>query len=133
MGRMGDVGVFSFNYYKNMTAGEGGGGVTNNDVFAERVKCAIDPCHFYWHGRSDELKPFAGNGARATEFMGAMMNVQLDRLDGRIGAMRAERDEILRGIAPLDNLGLRPAPLNSEKHDCATQAVLTPPPHTAAK
>ena len=54
LGTIGDIGAFSFNYYKNMTAGEGGGVVTNNDEFAERAKCAIDPCHFYWHGRSDE-------------------------------------------------------------------------------
>jgi dTDP-4-amino-4,6-dideoxygalactose transaminase len=133
MGTIGDVGAFSFNYYKNMTAGEGGGVVTSDDVIAERVKCAIDPCHFYWHGRSDELKPFAGNGARATEIMGAMMNVQLDRIDGMISAMRRERDQILKGVAQLGNLGLRPAPLNSPKHDCATQAILTLPTAAAAK
>ena len=63
----------------------------NDDELAERVRCAIDPCHFYWHGRNDELKPFAGNGARASELMGAMLNVQLDRLDGMIAAMRAEK------------------------------------------
>ena len=32
MGSIGDVGAFSFNYYKNMTGGEGGGVVINNDV-----------------------------------------------------------------------------------------------------
>ncbi len=85
-GTIGDVGCFSFNYYKNMTAGEGGGVAVNDDAVAERVRCAIDPCHFYWHGRNDSTQPFAGNGARATELMGAMLNVQLDRLDGMIGA-----------------------------------------------
>jgi len=133
MGTIGDIGAFSFNYYKNMTAGEGGGVVTNSDVHAERARCAIDPCHFYWHGRSDDVKPFAGNGARATELMGAMMNVQLDRLEGMIGAMRKERDQILAGIAPLGNLGLKAAPLHSPKYDCATQAILTLPSAEAAR
>ena len=96
-GTIGHVGAFSFNYYKNMTCGEGGGVATNDDAFAERVRCAIDPCHFYWQGRNDAVKPFAGNGARASELMGAMLNVQLDRLDGMVGAMRAERDAILEG------------------------------------
>jgi hypothetical protein len=50
-----------------------------------------------------------------------------------ISAMRGERDAILKGIAPLHNLGLEPAPLNSAKHDCATQAILTLPTHAAAK
>ena len=31
--------------------------------------------------------------------MGAMLNVQLDRLDGMIGAMRAEKKQILEGDA----------------------------------
>jgi len=53
----------------------------NDDTIAERVRCAIDPCHFYWHGRTDAVKPFSSNGARASELMGAMLNVQLDRVD----------------------------------------------------
>ena len=32
---------------------------------AELVKCAIDPSHFYWQGRSDQQNPVAGHGARA--------------------------------------------------------------------
>ena len=64
---------------------------------AERARCDIDPCHFYWQGRNDATRPFAGIGARASELMGAMLNVQLDRLDGMIGAMRAEKRTILAG------------------------------------
>ena len=131
-GTIGDVGCFSFNYFKNMTAGEGGGVAVNDDVVAERARCAIDPCHFYWQGRNDQVKPFACNGARASELMGAMLNVQLDRLDGMVGAMRAERDAILAGIAPLGNLGLTPVPLNSAGHDCGTQVIFSLPSAAAA-
>ena len=131
-GSIGDAGCFSFNYFKNMTCGEGGGVAMNDDVVAERARCAIDPCHFYWHGRSDAAKPFAGNGARASELMGAMLNVQLDRIDGMIAAMRAEKIAILAGTASLDNLGLRAAPMNSPAHDCATQVMFTLPAAEAA-
>jgi dTDP-4-amino-4,6-dideoxygalactose transaminase len=131
-GTIGDIGCFSFNYYKNMTAGEGGGVAVNDDAVAERARCAIDPCHFYWHGRNDAVRPFAGNGARASELMGAMLNVQLDRLDGMVSAMRAERKAILAGTASLDNLGLRPAPLNSPDYDCATQVFYALPSAEAA-
>ena len=95
-------------------------------------KCAIDPCHFYWQGRSDQQKPFAGNGARASEIMGAMLNVQLDRLPGMIAAMRAERRQILEGTAQLGNLGLRPSPINSPDHDCAAQVMYLLPSAEAA-
>ncbi len=132
LGTIGDIGAFSFNYYKNMTAGEGGGVAVNDDATAERARCAIDPCHFYWQGRHDDVKPFAGNGARASELMGAMLNVQLDRLEGMIETMRAERNKILAGTAPLGNLGLKPAPLNSPDHDCATQVFYTFPSAEAA-
>ncbi len=132
-GSIGHVGCFSFNYYKNMSCGEGGGVAANDDAIAERVRCAIDPCHFYWQGRNDSEKPFAGNGARASELMGAMLNVQLDRIDGMIGAMRKERRTIIEGTLHLGNLGLRDAPRHSPDDDCATQVIVTLPTAEAAK
>ena len=131
-GAIGHIGAFSFNYYKNMTSGEGGGVAVNDERVAKRVRCAIDPCHFYWNGRDQTEMPFAGNGARASELMGAMLNVQLHRLDGMIQAMRAEKRWILRGTAQLGNIGLRPAPMNSPDHDCATQVMYTLPSADAA-
>lgn len=133
LGSIGHAGAFSFNYYKNITAGEGGGIASNDDAVIERARCAIDPCHFYWQGRSDSIKPFAGVGARASELMGAMLNVQLDRLDGMITAMRNERVKILDGTKSLGNLGLRPAPMNSPDHDCGTQVMFTLPSAEEAK
>src|SRR5690606_15493953 len=78
-------------------------------------------------------KPFAGVGARASELLGAMLNVQLDRLDGMIRAMRAEKKKILAGTRHLDNLGLRASPMNSADHDCATQVMFTLPSEDAAQ
>jgi dTDP-4-amino-4,6-dideoxygalactose transaminase len=133
LGAIGHIGAFSFNYYKNMTCGEGGGIAINDDLLAERARCAIDPCHFYWLGRDDAVKPFSSNGARASELMGAMLNVQLDRLDGMIGAMRAEKKQILEETRSLGNLGLKPTPMNSPDHDCATQVMYTLPSAEVAK
>src|SRR5580692_6395175 len=132
-GAVGHIGAFSFNYYKNMTAGEGGGVAVNDDKLAERARCAIDPCHFYWQGRNDAVKPFSGNGARASELMGAMLNVQLDRLDGMIEAMRRERRTILGATRALGNLGLEQTRMNSGDHDCATQVMYSLPSAEAAK
>lgn len=133
LGTIGHAGAFSFNYFKNITCGEGGGVATADAKIAERARCAIDPCHFYWQGRDDSQKPFAGNGARASELMGAMLNAQLDRLDGMIEAMQAERKRILAGTAHLGNLGLRPTPMNSPDHDCATQVMYLLPTAEAAQ
>lgn len=125
MGAIGHAGAFSFNYFKNMTSGEGGGIATSDDRVAERARCAIDPCHFYWQGHEDGLKPFAGAGARASELMGAMLNVQLDRIGGIIEAMRDNRRRLLDETGTLSNLGVRQAPMNSPEYDCAAQLIFT--------
>ncbi len=124
LGTIGHVGAFSFNYYKNMTCGEGGAVVSNNKDLIERAKCAIDPCHFYWQGRKNSLKPFAANGSRASEFMGALLNVQLKRLPKMINRMRKERDQILNSTKYLSNMGINQSPLNSQKYDCGNYVFL---------
>ena len=53
-GSIGHIGAFSFNYYKNMTSGEGGGVSVNDERLAKRVRGAIDPCHYYWNGRDED-------------------------------------------------------------------------------
>src|SRR5699024_660946 len=93
---------------------------------------AIDPCHFYWQGRKDSEQPFASNGARASELMGAVLNVQLDRIDAMVATMRAERQAVRRGTASLGNLGLKATPTHSPEDDCATQTMFTLPSAAAA-
>jgi dTDP-4-amino-4,6-dideoxygalactose transaminase len=132
LGSIGHIGAFSFNYYKNMTGGEGGGVEVNDDRLASRAKGAIDPCHFYWNGR-DEEEPFSANGARASKLMGAMLNVQLDRLLGMIAAMHAEKKRVLAGTASLGNLGLRPATMNAPDDDCAAHVMYNLPSAEAAQ
>ena len=132
LGSIGHAGAFSFNYFKNMSCGEGGGLATNDAKVAERVRCAIDPCHYYWQGRTDSIKPFASNGARASEFMGALLNVQLDRIDGLISNMRTEKRRIIEGTGKLDNLGLKLSPMNSQDHDCSTHVMYLMPTAEAA-
>ena len=132
LGSIGDAGAFSFNYFKNMTCGEGGGVATSDDRVAERARCAIDPCHFYWQGQADGLRPFAGAGARASELMGAMLNVQLDRIDGIIETMRRNRQRLIDATANLGNSGVALSPMNSPDHDCAAHLMFILPEAGAA-
>lgn len=120
LGSIGDIGAFSFNYFKNMTAGESGAVVMNDDGHRDRVMSAVDPCNFYWNGRSDDFKGFTANGARASEFEGAILNAQLDRLTGMIEAMRAQKKRILGTTA---ELGLTPIPAHSLDYECGTHVM----------
>ena len=127
LGSIGDMGAVSFNYYKNMTCGEGGAVVTSDSALDQRAKCVIDPCHFYWTGREEDFKPFCANGSRASELEGAILNAQLDRIPEIIASLRAEKRQILAGTRHLAEIGLRPAPINSPDYDCATQVMFTFP------
>jgi dTDP-4-amino-4,6-dideoxygalactose transaminase len=133
LGTIGQMGAFSFNYYKNMTCGEGGAVVTNDDAYDKRARCVIDPGHYYWTGRDGDFEPFCGNGARASEIEGAMLNAQLDRLPGMIEAMRAEKRQILDGTRHLADIGLQPTPMSSADHDCSAQAMYTFPTEESAR
>ena len=132
LGTIGHAGAYSFNYYKNISGGEGGGVVTADPEIDKRVACAIDPCHYYWTGRTGDFMPFASNGARASEFLGAILNAQLDRLPEMMTKMRAEKKRILEGARHLDNLGLRATPMNSPDHECGTHVMFTLPTAEAA-
>src|SRR5918996_6123270 len=50
LGTIGHAGAFSFNYYKNMTAGGRGGGRTRRGRKARRARGAGEPPPFFLHG-----------------------------------------------------------------------------------
>ena len=118
LGSFGHANAFSFNYFKNMTSGEGGAVVSNNARVMKRAHCAIDCTLYYWKGRDSSLQPFAFSGARATEISGAIMNVQLGRLPGMIRACRAEKKKILKATA---GTGLTSITNHSLSHECGTK------------
>lgn len=129
-GSIGHAGAFSFNYFKNMTCGEGGAVVTNDERVSQRARCMIDSCSFFWTGKETDIAPFAASGARASEFEGAIMNAQLDRIGGLITTLRAQKKRVLRGIA---NSGLVPAKANSLDWECGTTNMLLAPTAESAQ
>ncbi len=120
LGAIGHIGCFSFNYYKNMSCGEGGAVVTRNKQYLDRVLCATDCCQFYWEGRDPKNVGFTANGARASEFEGAILNAQLDRIDGMVKTMRAQKKRILKETA---NTGLVSIPYHSLDYECGTHVM----------
>lgn len=104
VGTLGDAGTLSFQSSKNLTAGEGGAIVTDDDALADRA-WSLANCGrsiggaWYEHG-------MAGSNHRLTEFQSALLLSQLARLPDQMA--RRERsasilDDALRaipGIAP---------------------------------
>ena len=130
VGSMGDVGAFSFNYFKNMTCGEGGAVVTRDEATFQRINCMIDPCSFYWEGRDDTFRPFINCGSRASEFEGAILNEQLSRLPQLLEELRTRKAQILEATK---GSGLCPSPRHSPDGECATCIMYLLPSKAASK
>jgi dTDP-4-amino-4,6-dideoxygalactose transaminase len=99
LGSFGDAAAFSFNYYKNISAGEGGAAVTRDATRFERMRCQIDCCGFFWNGHSETTRGFASNSSRASEFEGALLRVQLGRLPEMIDSMREHKRWVAARVA----------------------------------
>jgi dTDP-4-amino-4,6-dideoxygalactose transaminase len=112
-----------------MTCGEGGAVVTSDADAARRAECFVDPCMFYWTGRRLDFKPFAAVGARASEFEGAMMNAQLDRLPGMIRIQRRHKKRLLKLTA---GCGLTDAPCHDLDGECGNNVLYSLPSADAA-
>jgi dTDP-4-amino-4,6-dideoxygalactose transaminase len=102
-GSVGDIGSFSFQQSKPLTAGEGGFLITDRTDLAARIAPLMN-CGRPWQGRAAE--PLLGGNHRMTEFQAAVLLAQLERLDEQV-ATRAdnaryldERLGALPGIVP---------------------------------
>ncbi|MFA6430038.1 MAG: DegT/DnrJ/EryC1/StrS family aminotransferase [Patescibacteria group bacterium] len=92
VGSFGDANAYSFNQFKNMTCGEGGAIVTDDDLVYERMRIYHDTGAYTRASTSKIHVPFfAGQNNRASEIMGAILGVQLGRLDGILRGLRTRR------------------------------------------
>ena len=118
LGAIGHAGGFSFNFYKNMSCGEGGAFVTDSPETFERGSVAVDCCQYYWNREEHrEETQFAGNNFRASEIQGAILNVQLQRIKSMLTRMRGHKKELLQ--VGLD-AGLKSIVNNSLDYECGT-------------
>lgn len=103
-GSLGDFGSFSFQSSKNLTSGEGGIITTNNDEYAAACR-SIHSCGRVEGGVWYEHHRIAGN-YRLSEFQGAILNAQLNRLEKQTatrdqnGQRLAARISKLPGVFP---------------------------------
>ncbi len=110
-GTLGDVGVFSFQMNKNMTAGEGGCVVTNDSQLYRRAFA----CHDLGYVRDESGRlvfdnpdlSLWGRGYRLDELRGAILRAQLKKLPHIVERMRRSKYRIREEIQGLQGLRLR--------------------------
>jgi 8-amino-3,8-dideoxy-alpha-D-manno-octulosonate transaminase len=112
VGRFGQVGAFSYQLTKNITSGEGGALITDDARLHRRAAQFQDQGGQYTlkAASAEEVdgEPLLGENLRLNEVQGALLEVQLDRLEGIARGTRAIRDRIVAGIRDLPGIELPP-------------------------
>ncbi|NUQ29950.1 MAG: DegT/DnrJ/EryC1/StrS family aminotransferase [Acidobacteriaceae bacterium] len=110
-GTFGDVAIFSFQLNKNMTVGEAGAVVTNDELLYRRVVAIQDSG--YSRSDTDELQMDDaasyswGRGVRMDELRAAVLRVQLRKVETTIERMRHSKNRILESLYPREQITFR--------------------------
>jgi 8-amino-3,8-dideoxy-alpha-D-manno-octulosonate transaminase len=109
VGAFGRAGILSLQINKNVTAGEGGLVLTNDDGLYERLVAAHDLGVPWKHAQPEEDSDvqFWGQGRRMGELNGAVANVQLRKLPGVVAHMRASKQRIQEAIGQVEGVAYR--------------------------
>jgi dTDP-4-amino-4,6-dideoxygalactose transaminase len=92
LGSIGDVGVFSYQQYKNIYSGEGGALVTNDGRIYTRARMYHDVGSYTRLEKLDGNEPlFAGVNLRMPELSAAILRPQLKLLAGKIEHLKTHR------------------------------------------
>ncbi len=123
LGSIGDAGAFSFNHWKLLSAGEGGAIVTNNRRVYERGLIYHDGGAAFRPYTGELTEPiFMGTQMRSSDITGAIMRVQLQRMDGIIADLRKVKAEMKQRLAKCELFDF--APSNDEQGDLGTTLPL---------
>ena len=102
LGTIGDAGAYSFNYYKTITAGEGGALVTNSKKIFERGLIYHDASAvaFFGNQLDGNSEPvFGGTEFRVSDITGAIMREQLKKLPSIIEDLDKNRTALMGALA----------------------------------
>ncbi len=97
-GTFGNMGAFSFNFFKIITCGEGGGVITNDQKLYERSCIYHDASAIAFFG--EQMKDFSEQGFCGTEYRGnellaAVMRCQIQKLDSIVADLRKAKQAVL--------------------------------------
>jgi 8-amino-3,8-dideoxy-alpha-D-manno-octulosonate transaminase len=115
LGTFGALGAFSLQQEKNITAGEGGLVITDDEALYLRATRYSDQggqfVTSYASARGEELsEPFAGENLRMGELAGAVALVQLGRLPGIIDSLRRNKARVVEQVGEIEGLVRRRRP-----------------------
>ncbi|MEQ8277069.1 MAG: DegT/DnrJ/EryC1/StrS family aminotransferase [Deltaproteobacteria bacterium] len=104
-GSIGDVGSFSFQSSKLLTAGEGGAITTSNDELAQRCQALVN-CGRKEPGYDGFEGAVFGWNDRITELQASLLSAQLTRLDGQHERRKKNVARLVAALESRPELGL---------------------------
>jgi len=112
LGTFGDMGIFSFDYYKTLTTGEGGMVVSDNKRLYDRAEWYHDHGHDHNPNisRAMEGRTILGFNYRMNELQGALGLAQLRKLDWLIAEQKKNKQSIKGWLAAVDGVKFRELP-----------------------
>jgi 8-amino-3,8-dideoxy-alpha-D-manno-octulosonate transaminase len=111
LGTFGRAGVFSFDFVKTMTCGEGGAIVTNDAALHEVVQAFTDHGHDHRGAdRGADRHPFLGLNFRLSELHAAVGLAQLRKLDRMLEVQRRHQRYLRDGLQDLRRVSFREVP-----------------------
>ena len=132
VGSIGNVGTFSFNIFKTLTAGDGGMVVTNSEADYRRYFAFHDQGHSPLRtGVEVGSRPLIGLDFRMTELAAAVLLAQLRKLDTILTRLRANKRRLKEGIADIPGIGFRE--ITDPDGECATLLTVIFPDKDVAR
>ncbi len=114
VGSIGDVGIYSLQLNKTITAGEGGAVVTSDPVLFERASRFHDLGSLRAPHRAvageERMDSFIGTNFRMSEFSGGVLLAQLRKLDRIVADVRANARRVYQAIEDLPGIRFRKRP-----------------------
>ncbi len=101
LGSIGDAGALSFNYFKIISAGEGGALLTDNQDIFEKALIYHDSGAIAYFGdqmNGFSTEPFCGTEYRIGEITSAIMREQFKKLDGIVKDLRKNKALLIEEI-----------------------------------
>jgi dTDP-4-amino-4,6-dideoxygalactose transaminase len=111
LGSIGDIGIYSLQLNKTITAGEGGAVVSSDPALFERAARFHDlgglrAPHQEALGKA-QLDWFIGTNFRMNEFSGGVLLAQTRKLDRIVGAVRSNAAQVYEGVKDLPGIRFR--------------------------
>lgn len=130
LGAIGDLGCFSLQQYKVITAGEGGMIVTDDSVAYQRCLMAHDSAIRFWQGDSS-IPSFPGENFRLSELAAALAVAQFGKMPAILARLRAIKARVVGQIRHVPGLTLQDVP--DPEGDCGVTLIFFLPSADKAK